>query len=199
MKRKLFTNKERTIKLILISLIMNFVLFIVSYYLNLPLWLDTTGTIYISCIIGFPAGFLVAIVVNIAEAIWMYGENSLLFYFVSLLTALTAGKVYDRYRNTGLKKWIVMLLSLIIVSCSSAILITFLVSNGVPSNYWSAYLFEILLKKGCNKIISTCLSVSIIKWLDIVVTLLIVFLAIKITPEKLKTKNIVLLETVEEE
>jgi len=198
MKNKLFTEKRRIIELILIALVMNFTLFLISYYLNLPLWLDTTGTIYISCIVGFPAGFLVAIVVNVAEAIWMYGENSLLFYFVSLLTALTAGKVYERYKNTRLKKWCVMLLALIIVSCSSAVLITFLVNDGIPSNYSSAYLYEMLMNKGCNGTLSTCLSVAIIKCLDIVVTLLIVFLAIKITPEKLKTRNVVLLETVEE-
>lgn len=196
MNSNLFTEKKRTISLIIISVLMNSILFLIAHYLNLPLWLDTTGTIYISCIIGFPAGFLVAIILNITESIWIYGKNSLLFYFVSLLTALTAGKVYSKYKNTKLKKWIIMLL-LTVVGCGSAIIITFIVSGGVPSNYWSAYLYQQLTAAGINKIISSCLAVSAVKCLDIAASVLIVALAIKITPVKLKTKKVVLMERVD--
>ena len=197
MNSNLFTEKKRTISLIIISVLMNSILFLIAHYLNLPLWLDTTGTIYISCIIGFPAGFLVAIILNIPESIWIYGNHSLLFYFVSLLTALTAGKVYSKYKNTKLKKWIIMLLLLTVVGCGSAIIITFIVSGGVPSNYWSAYLYQHLIAAGLNKFISSCLAVSAVKCLDIAASVLIVALAIKITPVKLKTKKVVLMERVD--
>ena len=191
---RLFTERIRVTRLVIIALLMNTILFLISYFFNLPLWLDTTGTIYISCIIGFPAGFLVAILMNANEAVWIYGESSLLFYFVSLLTALTAGKIYDTFKHTWLKKWLLMFVALLIVDCGSAILITIITSDGIPSNYWSNWVYHCLYSRGYSNIISTCISVSAVKFLDLIVTLFIVSIAIRITPVKLKTKNVVLLE-----
>ena len=190
----LFTERIRIARLIIISLLMNTILFLLAYFLNLPLWLDTTGTIYISCIIGFPAGFLVSIIINITESIWIYGESSLLFYFVSLLTALASGKIYEKYKNTKIKKWLLMLICLILVDCTLAVAITFVTSDGIPSNYWSWYLYTIIMEQGVNNIIATFISVSSVKCLDLIVTLLIVAIAIRVTPDKLKTRKYVLLK-----
>ena len=198
MYSRLFTEKKRVFILVLISLLMNSILFLISYFFDLPLWLDTTGTIYISCIIGFPAGFLVSIIMNISESIWMYGESSLLFYFVSLLTAFVSGSIYKKYKTTKAKKWVIMFFSLIFVGCGSAVVITIGVNNGIPANYWSLRLYDFFMKKEFDKTVSTTLAVSIVKCMDIIVTLLIVCIAIRITPKKIKTREFVVQKKIEE-
>ena len=49
--RVMFTNTKRKILLILISICMNVGLFSVVYFFNLPFWMDTVGTVYVSCLL----------------------------------------------------------------------------------------------------------------------------------------------------
>lgn len=194
----MFTNNKRIIHLLIISVIMNLGLFAVCYYLNLPLWLDTTGTVYISCILGAPIGFLVAIINNASQAMFFYGKQAIFFYFVSLLTAYTAGFTFRKYKGSKIKKWIVMTLLLLILEGVSAVLITFSANGGIPSNYWSNRIYYSLLSVGHSPIVSTVISVLTIKIPDVIVSTAIVAAAIRLTPRRYKTTDTIILQSVEE-
>jgi len=192
-----FTNNKRIIILMIISVIMNTLLFSIAYFLNIPLWLDTTGTIYVACILGAPAGFLVAIINNVIEAVFFYGDQSLVFYFVSLVTAFVAGRVSHSvyFKNKRVRKWMCMMILLIIVGGLSSILITLVANGGIPTNYWSNRLYYACQNRGVTNVWSCVIAVMAVKIPDIVVSVLIVILSIGATPRKLKTGDMVILNT----
>lgn len=194
----MFTNNKRILRLMIISVLLNSILFTISYILNLPLWLDTTGTIYVSCILGAPAGFIVAIINNVAEAIFFYGDQSLFFYFVSLFTAFISGWIAKKYNHSKVKKWIYMLIILILVVGFFSVVITFLANGGVPSNYWSKYIYDYMMDKNIKSVSATIVAVLAIKIPDIIVTIAIVMFALRCTPKKLKDTNIIILDTIED-
>lgn len=166
--------------------------------MNLPLWLDTTGTIYIACVLGAPAGFIVAIVNNVTEAIFFYGDQSLFFYFVSLLTAFIAGWIAKKFKDYPIRRWLAMSIILVFVEGFFAVVITFLANNGIPSNYWSKYIYDYIIEKNISSIKATIISVLMIKIPDILVTNMIVILVLKCTPKKLKDTKMIILDSIEE-
>ncbi len=194
----MFTNDKRILRLMIISVLLNLILFTISYLLNLPLWLDTTGTIYVSCILGAPAGFIVAIINNVAEAIFFYGDQSLFFYFVSLFTAFISGWIAKEYNHSKVKKWTYMLIILILVEGFFSVVITFLANGGVPSNYWSRYIYDYMIDKNIKSVSATIAAVLAIKIPDIIVTIAIVMFALRCTPKKLKDTNIIILDSIED-
>ncbi len=194
----MFTNDKRILRLMIISVLLNLILFTISYLLNLPLWLDTTGTIYVSYILGAPAGFIVAIINNVAEAIFFYGDQSLFFYFVSLFTAFISGWIAKEYNHSKVKKWTYMLIILILVEGFFSVVITFLANGGVPSNYWSRYIYDYMIDKNIKSVSATIAAVLAIKIPDIIVTIAIVMFALRCTPKKLKDTNIIILDSIED-
>ena len=194
----MFTDRKRKNELLLIAILMNIVLFVISYSLNLPLWLDTTGTIYISCLLGAPLGYLCAIINNVFEAVFFFGEDSLVFYLVSMLTAFLAGRVMGAYRHTKVKKWLIMTLVLLLADGAAAVVITLIANNGIPSNYWSGYIYDLLLAEGLPSLPATALAVLAVKVPDVIVSVWIVMLAIRLTPQRLKTKKMIILNSPEE-
>jgi len=185
----LYTERKRILTVIIISILMNLSLFLVAYYFKLPLWLDTTGTIYASIILGAPAGFVVAIVNNLLQAFFFYGSESLSFYIVSALTAFVTGFVMKNRKNKK-ARWIILMLSLLFVCTCVAVGITFIANKGVPADYWGSMIYWALVGKGFAPWICTMISVSSIKFGDIIVSVLGVMLFYLITPRVIKS-NIV--------
>ncbi len=194
----MFTNNKRILRIMIISVLLNFVLFTFAYFLNLPLWLDTTGTIYAACLLGAPAGFIVAIINNITEAIFFYGDQSLFFYFVSLLTAFIAGQIAKKYADFKLKKWIYMLIALLLAESIFSVLITFVANKGIPSNYWSNHIYYKLTDSGVGNTLATVWSVLIIKIPDVIVSVLLVIVSLICTPKKLKNTDNIILDKIED-
>lgn len=190
----MYTNNKRIARLLVVGITMNLCLFSCAYFFDLPLWLDTTGTIFVSCILGSPVGFIVAIVNNLLQAFFFYGEQSLFFYFVSLITAYVTGNVMKRLKNRTIIKWIVLTLVLMLVEGFLAVIITFITTKGIPANSWSIYLYQVFNQKGWNRIISTTISVLAIKLPDVIVTNLIVIVAINLMPSNIVNDDTVILQ-----
>ncbi len=189
----MFTNRTRTVYLITISIILNTVLFLIGYYLNLPLWLDTTGTIYISYLLGFPAGFLVAIFNSIFQAIFFYGKDSLAFYFVSGATAFTTSLILKKNKDRKLLKWLILMACLIVISGSVAVVITFLANDMIPANTISFNLYFKLLAYGINNVLSSIIAVMAVKIPDIVVSVICCLIAVFFTPKRLRSAKIAII------
>ena len=185
----MFTNRKRVTITIVISALMNLVLFLCTHFLKLPLWLDTTGTIYAALILGFPAGIIVAIINNVVQALFFYGLESLQFYLVSALTALVTGLVMSRFAHRPIFKWFFLTSALWALSNSLAIVLTFIVYNGIPADHWGNLLYYQFIKI-VQPWLATVISVGIVKTLDIIVSVALVAVAVLLTPNALKTDKI---------
>jgi len=178
----MYTNKKRILLIILISVIMNFLLFLASYFLRLPLWLDTTGTIYSAILLGFPVGFIVAIINNVTQALFFYGTESLNFYFVSALTAFVTGLIMKKNQRNSTARWITLACALLVVSIAIAVPLTFVTTAGIPNDYWGQTLYLALQESGFSPAPATVFSVSLVKALDVVTSVILVRLAYTLTP-----------------
>lgn len=181
----MYTEKKRTFIIIAISVIMNFSLFIIAYYFKLPLWLDTTGTIYAAVLLGAPAGFVVAIANNLIQAFGFYGADSLLFYIVSALTAFLTGRIMKNGKRSALK-WLLLTVCLFAACSFASIIITSITTDGIPADYWGAAIYYGLSSKGMVPALCTAVAVASVKFLDILASLLIVMLSIYLTPKTIK-------------
>ena len=135
----MYTERKRILLIMAISAVMNFSLFIIAYYFKLPLWLDTTGTIYAAVLLGAPAGFVVAITNNLIQAFGFYGADSLLFYIVSALTAFVTGYIMKN-KNRSILKWLLLTVSLFAACSLASIIVTLITTEGIPARRLTAVL-----------------------------------------------------------
>jgi energy-coupling factor transport system substrate-specific component len=186
----MLTRRRRTVTIFLVSVALNLFLFLLAHFLKLPLWLDTTGTIYITLLLGFPGGFLVGLINNVILSLFFYGFNSISYYVVSAAIAFVAGIcVKRRLKNQkALNSSFLCFLSIpvFLLSIGTAIPITLLVDNGIPSDYWGKYLFFAFSDKGLHTLLATALSTKMVKLLDVIVSMTIVMAAFKFTPKHYK-------------
>jgi len=182
----MYTEKKRIIIVIITAVLLNLMLFLLAYYLELPLWLDTTGTIYAALILGFPAGFIVAIVNNVSQALFFYGLESLRFYLVSALTALLTGIIATKFKHRRGLKWFLLTLALLVLGITLAIILNFWAYGGIPADHWGNKLYYDFLADGLRPWQSTLLSVSIVKFMDVIVSVVLVAIAHRITPKAIR-------------
>ncbi len=185
----MFTEKKRIFIIMATSVAMNFSLFLIAYYLKLPLWLDTTGTIYAAVLLGAPAGFVVAIANNLIQAFGFYGADSLLFYIVSAITAFITGHIMKN-KKYDIMRWVKLMIYLFVICSFTSIMVTFITTEGVPTDYWGSTIYQVLMKKDIIPALCTVVSVSLVKFSDILVSLLIVILSILLTPKAIKSNEV---------
>lgn len=185
----MYTEGKRVVILIAVASLMNLLLFLTAYCFNLPLWMDTTGTIYAALILGFPAGFIVAIINNVTQALFFYGLESLQFYLVSALTALVTGIIMTRFAHRPVLKWFILTGGLWVLSSSLAVILTFVAYNGIPADYWGNYLYHFFLTH-ITPVQATVLSVGLVKTLDVLVSVGLVVAAWHLTPRAIRENNV---------
>ena len=190
----MLTDKKRKMYLFVISFCMNLTFFMTAHFARLPVWLDTTGTVYISLLLSFPAGLLIGLLNNVILSAGFYGFNSIFYYIISVATALVTSMRIKRIKAVNLKLVLSLIVSLFLVSIILAIPLTLVLDDGIPADYWGQYLYNILITNDVADIISTILSVSIIKFFDIIVTVAIVNIAYYLTPQRFRdSKTIVMI------
>lgn len=133
-------------------------------------------------VLGFPYGFVVGLVNNVFWTIATYGENSFAFYIVSLAVAFVAARVSPKRAKMTFKVYWELAVVLFSVGAVLASLTTLLVGGGIPVDYWGNWLFAYFESRGIDPILASIASVSVVKALDTVVTLLLVGLALNLTP-----------------
>lgn len=183
----MFTSRKRAIYMILIACSMNAMLSILVYFLKLPMWLDTVGTIYISIIMGSSFGFCTGLVNNVVFSGFLYGYNSMSYYFVSYLVALVVGNYSKKHPQRNFRYWTAMCILIFSVSVPTASIFSLLLDGGIPADYWGEKLYALAQSYSCPHLIATIISVAIIKAIDVLISVIIVYFAIKFTPDKLLT------------
>jgi len=189
----MMTDKKRKLYIFGISIIMNLVFFLAAYILKLPMWLDTTGTIYISLLLYFPAGFVVGLINNIILSLFFYGFNSIYYYVISAAVALITSVCVKKYGTHRVRFLFVLFCSVYITSILLLIPLTIFVDNGVPSDYWGNYWYLHFIGIGINQYISTVLVVCLIKLIDVIFAIFFVCSVYKITPLKIRKSDHVIL------
>lgn len=193
----MFTSKKRAVIMIIISCFLNMFLSLIAYMLHLPMWLDTVGTIYISIIMGVPYGFCVGLINNVVFTTFLYGYNSMLYYIISFFVALISGlyskknnliKTFNKRYGT-ISKWILLSFYIFIASSFLASLFAIFINIGTLNNYYEKKLYEYVFNLYSCSICSTIIAVVSIKFIDVVITIIIVMALIKVTPKKYLTDN----------
>lgn len=86
-----FPITRRSAVIIIVSVVMNYLLFLFTSALNLPIRLDDTGTVYSALLLGPVAGVVVGVVQALILAGFYYGWAGGLNLIVSVVLALIAG------------------------------------------------------------------------------------------------------------
>ncbi len=181
----MYTTKKRGIQMILIAVFLNLGLSLMVYFLKLPMWLDTVGTIYISVIMGSAFGFCVGLVNNVIFSGFLYGYNSILYYFVSFFVAFVSGRYAVTIKNMRIQRWFVLGIQILGGSVIIATGLSLWLDSGIPSDYWGQRIYNYLDFAGYPHVISSAVAILIIKAIDVIMSLLLTRVAIHFTPEKL--------------
>lgn len=188
----MFTEQRRAITICCVAVVINLVFSALARWFNLPLWLDTTGTVYASMILGFPYGFVVGLVNNVFWTIVTNGHNSFAFYLVSMAVAFVSAKASPVPARMTQRAFFKLLVLLFLVSTFFASAMTFFVSAGIPADYWGRNLMSFLMEHNVAPVLASVLSVAGIKLLDTVITLIVVTIALRLTPLKYRDSGYVI-------
>ncbi len=162
------TDKKRYIIVMIISVLLNLILYNVALSLNLPLWLDSTGTILSAVMLEPSAGLIVGLIDNFLLAIEDVDPSSLIYYAVSAATAIIAG-VNMRKKGKSLAFRISTSILYIIVTTTilSALLTIWRTDGtGVPDNFWEGFFYAKAVAVGVPQIVACFFGTFVIKLFD---------------------------------
>ncbi|MBO4376071.1 MAG: HD-GYP domain-containing protein [Lachnospiraceae bacterium] len=101
---------------IILGVLVNVLLSYITYRWNLPIFLDTVGTIAVSALGGFFPGVLVAVITNIVCTI--FNKHALYFAFINAIMALMTSRFVKHFEFQKVKNTVLFVLSLAFVSGS---------------------------------------------------------------------------------
>ncbi len=158
--------------------IVNFVGRFIAVWLQLPLWLDSFGTVFAAYVFGPISGAIVGCTENIVFYFW--NSNSAAYCITSIAIGLAAGtaarrKNFETFFGTASVVGGITIISTIL---SSAISILFFDFN--IGNVWGNGVRDYLLERGLHEVASTAIGELYIDFLDKLVTVFAIFFLIKI-------------------
>ena len=174
-------KKISPVKVILVVLgcvIVNFLGRTLASGLELPLWLDSLGTVFAAYVLGPISGAVVGCTENIIFYFW--NSNSIAYCLTSVAIGLSAGyaarrKNFETFFGTASVVGGITILSTIISA-----LLTMIVFDFNIGNVWGNGVRDFLLERGMNKIASTTIGELYIDFLDKLVTVFVIFFLIRI-------------------
>lgn len=166
-----------------IGVLMNLLLNVLAQMLNLPLWLDTTGTIFVSLALEPAAGLLVGLVNNLILSIAEFGTGSLLYYSVSAAIALIAGLLMKKGGKITIGRIIISAAIMLTVSTLFAGTTDIILDMGAPpSTYWENYYYGIFTGINLPHTLSYYLSEFVVKLYDTLASIAIALVAYFMVP-----------------
>ncbi|MCR5626351.1 MAG: response regulator [Lachnospiraceae bacterium] len=165
-----FTLNVESLLYIVFCVVINLVGKFVSIALNMPFWLDSTGTVVSSCILGPLAGSLVAIISGVLQI--PIGVHYVFCSIAGVGVAFVVSYVYPR------KYDVFSIVGTSIVSCIvSTVLsipVNYVFMDGRTGNMWGDAMFDMLSNTGAGKGISAFFAELFVDFPDKV---LVMFLA----------------------
>lgn len=148
-----------------------------SDYFVLPLWLDAVGTVAAAYVFGPVCGAIVGVTSNIMYS--LHSQASLFYGLTNLAVGVTVGISAKK----GFLKSIFGILSIAFLVAVFSTLVSaplnFMLSDGATGNIWGDGVSGLLQELGCNAAISSIIGEFYLDFADKVVTMLILFMAIR--------------------
>ena len=169
-----FKFNVKGIALIVIGVAVNYLLFLICSTLNMPIWMDVTGTALVSIIGGVIPGVIVAAVNAVLLAAFHFGWSSLLYVFVSISIAVVFGLIAKTGKiNSTLSVFGMILIGMFVKIISSTIIAVILAE--APANAYELICFNGFVDAGYPQGYALLLSTFVTNIPDAIGTAVITF------------------------
>lgn len=146
--------------------------------LQLPLWLDSFGTVLAAYVLGPVCGAMVGMTGNIIYSI-VNPWDSVIYALVSAMVGITVGICAQKGYLKSLFGALSVSFLVTVLSVFISVPLNFRFSGGYTQNIWGDGIIEAMKKIGFNKFFSCCIGQFYLDFLDKVITVLALYLAVK--------------------
>ncbi len=158
---------------IAIAVAANLIGFFGARTLNLPLWLDTIGTMMIAIAYGPLAGAIAALLSSSFIIISL--GLPLPIYFIGLFVSSIIGFMFPRKREHDLFNIVTLAMIVALATSLLSFPINIIFNNGYPGNLWGDQLYMMISKNVSSKEVCAYMSVAFIDFPDRLLSLLLAF------------------------
>ncbi|MEG1431849.1 hypothetical protein [Eubacterium sp.] len=180
-------TKRRYFIVMALGVVMNEALYAFCHYFQLPLWLDTSGTVFAAVVLEPTAGLIVGLINNFYLAITSGNNQDMLFYAVSAAVAVITGV---GLRRNGRIVWrrLPMVMGLMILSnCIIVNILMLWVNKGVLGSHWAMIFYNQAIAWGWPEVLSSIFGTCIVKIMDSIATCLLLPVFFYCLPKGLKS------------
>lgn len=178
---------KRYLWVMAIGVLMDHALDAAAQWLDLPLWLDATGTAYAAILLEPAAGLVVGLINNVDLAVAEFGVGSLLYYSVSASVALVAGLCIRKRGRFAPGRIVAALPLAILLSALLSTVVQWVINGGgPPATHWEHVYYLRALGAGVPHLPACFIGVLAVKALDMLVSAAIVAVACLVTPKALR-------------
>lgn len=158
-----------------------------AQYFMLPMWLDSVGTVFVAYVFGPVCGAIVGVTSNV-----MYCFQSTVSLFYGL-TNLAIGVTVGICTKKGVLKNIIEFLTtafiVTVLSVFVSVPLNYILSDGATGNIWGDGVSALLQELGCNIKISNIAGQFYLDFVDKVITMLILFMAVQIFEKRKENRT----------
>ncbi|NHM13750.1 HD domain-containing phosphohydrolase [Xiamenia xianingshaonis] len=168
----------KTSLLVVLCVFVNYAGRILAETLELPVWLDTIGTVFAAYALGPVCGAMVGAALNVVYGLhdpmsWLYGFTSIA---VGVIVGISAKKgAFDDLFGV-----LSTALTVTVVSVFVSVPINFFYKDGYTGNIWGDGVIGLFQEIGFNRILSCIMGQFYLVFLDRVITMLLCFLVIRL-------------------
>lgn len=154
-----------------------------ALWLQLPLWLDSFGTVLTAYVLGPVCGTMVGMTGNIIYSM-VNSWDSMIYALVSAMVGITVGLCAKKGYLKSLFGALSVSFLVTVISVLISVPINFRFSGGYTQNIWGDGIIEAMRKIGFNNFFSCCIGQFYLDFLDKVITVLSLYAIIKFITKK---------------
>lgn len=164
---------------VIVCILLNYAGKIAATEMELPLWLDSFGTVLAAYVLGPVCGAIVGVSMNIMYGLqvscvqMIYGMNSIM---LGICVGLSAKRGHMKYLFGMLSTSFVITVLSVLLSTP----LNYLFFDGDIGNVWGNGISELLQNMGCNRFVGNVIGEFYIEFLDKVVMLFVLFIVLKV-------------------
>lgn len=174
--------------IVIVCILLNYIGKILALKLELPFWFDSIGTVISAYILGPVCGAMTGVVVNI---IYSFSYPVKVIYAI---TNIAVGVIVGICAQKGFIENLFKVLSTAFMVAMASVIIStplnIVFFEGMTGNKWGDGVIELVQVLGCNRWISYIIGQFYIDFLDKVVTILILYLLVKLYRNRKKLHKI---------
>ena len=175
---------------VIFCILLNFIGKFLAHYFYLPLWLDSIGTVFASYALGGICGSIVGVTVNVIYS--GFQPISYIYSITSMAIAVTVGILTKKLWFRTFFGTMTASVLVTVISVTISVALSWIVADGMTSNLWGDGVIKYLEEQGVPAIFSSIIGQFYIDFLDKVITLTILYLAIKAWRKRIRFLRTVL-------